>query len=75
MNDNKMTLLTGNQIEGARLLTLRAMLQLEMKGMIRSRAPSAYSIIKRDLGLRGTRAQVLAQMDEIRNELLGVENV
>lgn len=70
-----MTLLTGNQIEGARLLTLRAMLQLEMKGMTRSRAPSAYSIIKRDLGLKGTRAQVLAQMDEIRNELLGVENV
>ncbi len=32
MNENKMTLLTGNKIEGARLLTLRAMLQLEMKG-------------------------------------------
>ena len=36
-----MTLLTGNQIEGARLLTLRAMLTLEMKGMTRSRSPSA----------------------------------
>jgi hypothetical protein len=69
-----MTLLTGNQIEGARLLTLRAMLTLEMKGMTRSRSPSAYSILK-GMGYRGTRAQVLAQMDEIRNELLGVENV
>jgi len=63
------------KVEGFRLLTLRSMLKLEMLGMKRSRAPSAYSIIKKELGLRGTRAQVLAQMDEIRNELLGVENV
>ena len=37
-----MTMLTTpTQIEGARLLTLRSMLMLEMKGMKRSRAPSA----------------------------------
>ena len=63
------------KVEGFRLLALRSMLKLEMLGMKRSRAPSAYSMIKTELGLRGTRAQVLAQMDEIRNELLGVENV
>ena len=66
-----MTILTTpNEIEGARLLTLRSMLKLEMKGMTRSRAPSAYSMLK-EMGLKGTREQVLAQMDEIRNQLIG----
>ena len=66
-----MTILTTpDQIEGARLLTLRSMLKLEMKGMTRSRAPSAYSMLK-TMGFKGTREQVLAQMDEIRNQLIG----
>lgn len=68
-----MTMLTTpTQIEGARLLTLRSMLKLEMKGMSRSRSPSAYSMLKQ-MGFKGTREQVLAQMDEIRNELIGKE--
>jgi hypothetical protein len=68
-----MTMLTTpNQIEGARLLTLRSMLKLEMKGMSRSRSPSAYSMLKQ-MGFKGTREQVLAQMDELRNELIGKE--
>jgi len=66
------TLSTPNQIESARLLTLRSMLKLEMKGMSRSRSPSAYSMLKQ-MGFKGTREQVLAQMDEIRNELIGKE--
>jgi hypothetical protein len=66
------TLSTPNQIEGARLLTLRSMLKLEMKGMSRSRSPSAYSMLKQ-MGFKGTRAEVLAQMDELRNELIGKE--
>lgn len=66
-----MTMLTTpTEIEGARLLTLRSMLKLEMKGMTRSRAPSAYSMLKQ-MGFKGTREQVLVQMDEIRNQLLG----
>ena len=65
-------LTTPDQIEGARLLTLRSMLKLEMKGMYRSRSPSAYSMLKQ-MGFKGTREQVLAQMDEIRNELIGKE--
>jgi succinylarginine dihydrolase len=66
------TLSTPNQIEAARLLTLRSMLKLEMKGMSRSRSPSAYSMLKQ-MGFKGTREQVLAQMDELRNELIGKE--
>lgn len=60
----------GSQIEAMRLLTLRSMLELELKGMRRSRPPSAYVIIKRDLGLKGSRENVLAQMDAIANQLL-----
>jgi hypothetical protein len=65
-----MTTLTGHQIEGARLLALRAMLKLEMKGIPRSRAPTAYSMLKK-MGYKGTRAEVLAQLDVVRNEMLG----
>ena len=64
-----MTVLTGSQIEGARLLTLRSMLMLEMKGMHR-RGRSAYALLK-DMGFKGTRESVLAQLNEIRNQLIG----
>ena len=66
------TLTTPTEIEGARLLTLRSMLKLEMKGMTRSRAPSAYSMLK-TMGFKGTREQVLAELDAVRNELIGKE--
>ncbi len=65
-----MTVLTGNQIEGARLLTLRSMLMLEMKGMHR-RGRSAYAILK-DMGFKGTREKVLSELDDIRAQLLGI---
>jgi hypothetical protein len=65
-----MTVLTGSQIEGARLLTLRQMLKLELKGMSKSRGPTAYSTLKM-LGFKGTRERVLSQLDEIRNQLIG----
>ena len=65
-----MTVLTGNQIEGARLLTLRQMLILEMKGMSKSKGPTAYSTLKM-MGFKGTRESVLAQLNEIRNQLKG----
>ncbi|CAB4155142.1 hypothetical protein UFOVP654_82 [uncultured Caudovirales phage] len=66
-----MTTLTGNQIDMAQLLTLRAMLKLELKGMTRSRTPSAYSMLKK-LGYKGTRQEVLAQLDAARNEILNL---
>ena len=65
-----MTVLTGTQIDMAKLLTLRAMLKLEIKGLRRSRAPSAYSMLKQ-MGYKGTREQILEQLDAARNEMLG----
>ena len=66
-----MTTLTGNQIDMAQLLTLRQMLKLEMKGMSRSRAPSAYAMLKK-MGYKGTRQEVLAQLDAARADILSM---
>jgi hypothetical protein len=64
-----MTILsTPDQIQGARLLTLRQALKLEIKGMKRT-GRSAYAILK-DEGFTGTRQQVLDQLDQIREQLL-----
>jgi hypothetical protein len=57
-------------IDGARLLTLRQMLKLEVLGMARSKGRTAYAILK-DMGFKGSRDKVLAQLDKIRNELTG----
>ena len=65
-----MTTLTGSQIDAARLLALRQMLKLELKGMSRSKKPSAYAILKQ-MGFKGTRESVLAQLDAWREEVLG----
>ena len=65
-----MNVLTGSQIEGARLLTLRSMLMLEIKGMHR-RGRSAYAILK-DMGFKGNREKVLSELDVIRAQLLGI---
>lgn len=64
-----MTTLTGHQIEAARLLTLRQMLKLEMRGMSKSRGPTAYSTLKM-MGFKGTRERVLSELDAWRDNLL-----
>ena len=66
-----MTTLVGTQINTARLLTLRAMLKLEMKGMTRSHAPSAYSMLKQ-MGYKGTRETILGQLDAAREDILSM---
>ena len=64
-----MTTLIGNQIEAARLLTLRQALKLELRGMKR-RGRTAYSVL-RGMGFKGSREAVLEQLDDIRNQLIG----
>ncbi len=66
-----MTTLTGQQIDDARRLTLRQMLKLEIRGLSKSRGPSAYSTLKSVYGYKGTRENVLAQLDAWRDALLG----
>tara|TARA_R110000868_G_scaffold89545_3_gene249236 strand:- start:5986 stop:6207 length:222 start_codon:yes stop_codon:yes gene_type:complete len=53
-----------DQIQTARMLTLRKGLQLEIKGL-RHSGRSCYSIIKKEFGLTGTRAKVLEQFEQL----------
>lgn len=66
-----MTTLTGNQIDDARRLTLRQMLKLEIKGLSKSRGPTAYSTLKAVYGYKGSREKVLSELDAWRDALLG----
>lgn len=67
------TLTTPQQIDDARRLTLRAMLKLEIRGLSKSRGPTAYATLKSVYGYKGSREAVLAQLDEWRNKTLGYE--
>jgi hypothetical protein len=56
-----MSVLVGDQINTFRLATLRSALRLELRGMRVSRGRTAYAILK-NMGYRGTRDAVLAQV-------------
>lgn len=55
---------TPAQIAEFRVHTLRSALWLETKGMKR-RGPSAYSIVKREFGFKGSKVRVLEQLDTL----------
>lgn len=64
-------IIESDKIAGARLITLKHMLHLEIKGMKR-RGRSAYAIVKDELGFRGNRQKVYDQLKEkIDEEILG----
>lgn len=63
------TFSTPESIQAARLLALRKMLALEIHGLSKSKGPSAYSTLKM-MGYKGTRAEVMKQLDEWKKELL-----
>jgi hypothetical protein len=60
------TVLTGEAITNYRALVLLSALRLECKGMKRS-GPSAYSIVKREFNLKGSKLSVLNQLESILN--------
>jgi hypothetical protein len=60
----KQAIHTENQVQFFRLLSLRSALKLEILGMKR-RGQSAYSILKKELGLKGNKEKVLEQVQEI----------
>ena len=66
--------MTGYAIVGAenvriyRYLTLKHALKLEIRGLKISRGPSAYSIVKRELGFKGNKASVLGQLEEFLSD-------
>ena len=64
------TLTTTQQIDDARRLTLRQMLKLEIRGLSKSRGPTAYSTLKSVYGYKGSREKVLSELDAWRDALL-----
>lgn len=58
------TVLTGNNIDRMRVYVLYHALGLEVKGMQR-RGPSAYSIVKAEFNLKGSKQKVYEQLGTI----------
>ena len=57
-----------NQIALYRLLTLRAGLRLELRGLKVSKGRTCYAIIKQEFGLKGDKASVLEQFENYLSE-------
>lgn len=56
------TVLTGQAITNYRLKVLASALRLELKGMKRN-GPSAYSIVRKEFNIKGSRESVLKQFE------------
>jgi hypothetical protein len=56
-------MLQGEDQMGARLLTMRAGLQLELKGLRMSRGVSCYALVKQETGLKGSKQKVYDQFE------------
>ena len=64
--DNGGYIVTGDSIPTYRLLMLRHALKMELKGLrISSHRPSAYSTIKKEFGLKGSKLKVLIAFESI----------
>jgi hypothetical protein len=53
-----------------RLRVLQKALWLECQGMKRSCSPSAYSVIKKEFGFRGSKEKVHGEFSKMINELV-----
>ena len=60
-SNEKIITIKGEQVDYARLLTLKTALRLEVQGL-KGRGRSAYSIVKEELGFRGSKQSVLDQL-------------
>jgi len=64
------TVITGDSIPVYRMLVIRGALRLELAGM-KSRGGSVFALVKREFGLRGTRAAVFAAFEALVAEATG----
>ena len=66
--------ITGDSVPRYRLLMLRQGLKMETKGLrISSHCPTAYSIIKKEFNLKGSKVKVLQQFEELLCEQFGFD--
>lgn len=56
-------LTTPSQINTFRIYALRACLKLEVLGMKKHHGPTAYSIVKKEFGFKGSKERVLEQLN------------
>ena len=62
------TLQGEDQMLGARLLTMRAGLKLELKGLQMTRGVSCYALVKQETGLKGSKQKVYDQFEVMLKE-------
>tara|TARA_R110001599_G_scaffold68417_1_gene192746 strand:+ start:184 stop:411 length:228 start_codon:yes stop_codon:yes gene_type:complete len=62
------TLQGEDQMLGARLLTMRAGLRLELKGLRMTRGVSCYALVKQETGLKGSKQKVYDQFEVMLKE-------
>lgn len=58
-------MITGKGIDLYKLLALRSALSIECEGMVLRRGFSAFKIIKKEFGLKGTKAKVFEEFNAI----------
>lgn len=62
---------TGEGVNLFRLLALKGALKLEIKGMRRSRGPSASAMIKAEFGWKGSKEKLLEKLEAHISEVSG----
>ena len=62
------TLQGEDQMLGARLLTMRAGLRMELKGLRMIRGVSCYALVKQETGLKGSKQKVYDQFEVMLKE-------
>ena len=70
VNEHGTISMDGDSIAIARLMTLRAGVKLEARGIRVSKGRSCMAIVKKEFGLKGNRAKVLSFLDEHIMELM-----
>jgi hypothetical protein len=60
--------LTGNGINMLQLLNCKTLLKLEMQGLRLKKKQTTFSFVKEKLGFKGTREQVLQQLENYIKE-------
>ena len=70
LNEHGTISIDGDSIGIARLMTLRAGVKMEGKGIRGSKGRSCMAIVKKEFGLKGNRATVLSFLDEHIMELM-----
>tara|TARA_R100000458_G_C8256865_1_gene232861 strand:- start:418 stop:636 length:219 start_codon:yes stop_codon:yes gene_type:complete len=65
---------TPQKQELAKLIVLRGAMRMEVKGFrMTNKSPTAYSILKKEYGMKGNKQKVLEQLNEILDKVLEKE--